>query len=44
MGNESRKVILKVLYMYVYYPPEVGSMKYCFLGALRKEYFRPLTK
>ena len=27
-----------------YYPPEVGSMKYCHLGVLRKEYFRLVTK
>ena len=25
--------------MYIYYPPEVSSMKYCCLGAFRMEYF-----
>ena len=26
-----------------YYPPEVNSMKYCFLGVFRKEYFMLVT-
>ena len=29
---------------YIYYPPEVSSMKYCCLGVFRKEYSRLLTK
>ena len=28
---------------YIYYPPEVSSMKYCCLGVFRKEYFRFVT-
>ena len=28
----------------LYYPPEVSSMKYCWLGVFRKEYFRLVTK
>ena len=28
----------------IYYPPEVGSMKYCCLGVLEKEYFMLVTK
>ena len=29
---------------HLYYPPEVSSMKYCYLGVFRKEYFRLVTK
>ena len=29
---------------FIYYPPEVSSMKYCQLGVFRKEYFRLVTK
>ena len=28
----------------IYYPPEVRSMKYCYLGVFRKEYFMLITK
>ena len=28
----------------IYYPPEASSMKYCWLGLFRKEYFRLVTK
>ena len=30
--------------MEVYYSPEVNSMKYCWLGVFRKEYFRHKKK
>ena len=29
--------------MFLYYPPEVSSMKYSCLGVFRKEYFRLVT-
>ena len=29
---------------YIYYPPELSSMRYCCLGVFRKEYFRLVTK
>ena len=28
----------------IYYHPEVSSIKYCYLGIFRKEYFRLITK
>ena len=32
------------VYRYIYYPPEISSMKYCRFGAFMKEYFRLVTK
>ena len=38
--NLQRREIVKV---FVYYPLEVSSLKYCCLGVFRKEYFRLIT-
>ena len=43
LKSEALQFRHKVIFYFIYFPPEVSSMKYGWLGVFKKEYFRLIT-